>query len=195
MEIEIGNRKAEVEWLGKNGNDVQVSIDGRTIGANVVLTDNGICSILYQGRSYNMEAVSFEGGRRYKVKCCCLWISCRDFQRYKVKCGYDSYDVRVIDAQARYQQARNGGEARQDDNLSAPMPGKVVRVMVQPGDRVAAGDTLLVFEAMKMQSNLKVTGDCTVREILVAEGETVAGGALLVKLDVLQNESDNHGKE
>ena len=151
MEIEIGNRKAEVEWLGKNGNDVQVSIDGRTIGANVVLTDNGICSILYQGRSYNMEAVSFEGGRRYKV--------------------------------------------RQDDNLSAPMPGKVVRVMVQPGDRVAAGDTLLVFEAMKMQSNLKVTGDCTVREILVAEGETVAGGALLVKLDVLQNESDNHGKE
>ena len=161
MEIEIGNRKAEVEWLGKNGNDVQVSIDGRTIGANVVLTDNGICSILYQGRSYNMEAVSFEGGRRYKVKC-----------------GYDSYDVRVIDAQARYQQARNG-----------------VRVMVQPGDRVAAGDTLLVFEAMKMQSNLKVTGDCTVREILVAEGETVAGGALLVKLDVLQNESDNHGKE
>ncbi|WP_370806308.1 hypothetical protein [Alistipes indistinctus] len=64
----------------------------RTIGANVVLTDNGICSILYQGRSYNMEAVSFEGGRRYKVKC-----------------GYDSYDVRVIDAQARYQQARNGG--------------------------------------------------------------------------------------
>ena len=75
------------------------------------------------------------------------------------------------------------------------MPGKVVRVMVQPGDRVAAGDTLLAFEAMKMQSNLKVTGDCTVREILVAEGETVAGGALLVKLDVLQNESDNHGKE
>ena len=82
MEIEIGNRKAEVEWLGKNGNDVQVSIDGRTIGANVVLTDNGICSILYQGRSYKMEAVNFEGGRRYKVKC-----------------GYDSYDVRVIDAQ------------------------------------------------------------------------------------------------
>ena len=116
MEIEIGNRKAEVEWLGKNGNDVQVSIDGRTIGANVVLTDNGICSILYQGRSYNMEAVSFEGGRRYTVKR-----------------GYDSYDVRIIDAQARYQQARNGGELRQDDNLSAPMPGKVVRVMVQAG--------------------------------------------------------------
>ena len=98
MEIEIGNRKAEVEWLGKNGNDVQVSIDGRTIGANVVLTDNGICSILYQGRSYNMEAVSFEGGRRYKVKC-----------------GYDSYDVRVIDAQARYQQARNGGQPERAD--------------------------------------------------------------------------------
>lgn len=51
------------------------------------------------------------------------------------------------------------------------------------------------FRGDENASNLKVTGDCTVREILVAEGETVAGGALLVKLDVLQNESDNHGKE
>lgn len=51
------------------------------------------------------------------------------------------------------------------------MPGKIVKINVAAGDRVTDGDTLIVFEAMKMQSNLKVVGDCTVREVLVCEGD------------------------
>ena len=178
MEVQIADRTAEVELIEKNGNGIRLSVDGKAYDLDMVMTDRGICSVLCDGRSYDMEVERREGGKNFTVNS-----------------RFASYEVSIVDAQARYLRNRRRDDTRQDNDLCAPMPGKVVRVMVQPGDRVAAGDTLLVFEAMKMQSNLKVTGDCTVREILVAEGETVAGGALLVKLDVLQNESDNHGKE
>lgn len=71
------------------------------------------------------------------------------------------------------------------------MPGKVVRIDVAEGDRLQAGDTVVVFEAMKMQSTLKVTGDCIVREVAVHEGDTVAGEQLLVRLDVIVEETEN----
>ena len=178
MEIHIGDRIADITLVGKEGNKVQLTIDGKPYEVDIVMAENGSCSILHNGNSFNAGLVRGEGGKSYDISM---------LQR--------SFHVDIVDTQAKYLHMKKGADEKQGDKILAPMPGKVVRVMVQPGDRVAAGDTLLVFEAMKMQSNLKVTGDCTVREILVAEGETVAGGALLVKLDVLQNESDNHGKE
>ena len=69
--------------------------------------------------------------------------------------------------------------------------GKIVKINVAAGDRVTDGDTLIVFEAMKMQSNLKVVGDCTVREVLVCEGDPVATGQPLIKLDILTNDQNN----
>jgi biotin carboxyl carrier protein len=49
---------------------------------------------------------------------------------------------------------------------------------------VKAGDTIVVIEAMKMQSNYKVNQDCTIKEILVKEGDTVASDQVLVLLDL-----------
>ena len=82
-------------------------------------------------------------------------------------------------------------DGRQDDTITAAMPGKIVKINVAAGDRVTDGDTLIVFEAMKMQSNLKVVGDCTVREVLVCEGDPVATGQPLIKLDILTNDQNN----
>ena len=50
-----------------------------------------------------------------------------------------------------------------------------------------AGDIVVVIEAMKMQSYLKVTEDCVVKEIFVSEGDSAASGQLLIKLDILKN--------
>ena len=65
--------------------------------------------------------------------------------------------------------------------VHAPMPGLVLRVAVAPGATVAAGDTLLVLEAMKMENAIKAPADATVTEVAVAEGQAVERGALLVK--------------
>ena len=62
-------------------------------------------------------------------------------------------------------------------------PAKVVRVLAAPGSHARAGETLLVLEAMKMETNLEAPRDCTVVEVLVKEGEMVARGSKLARLD------------
>ncbi len=72
------------------------------------------------------------------------------------------------------------------DNLhhvGAPMPGKVFRILVNAGDEVKEGDTLLATEAMKMETNVKAAKDGVVSEVLVFEGMQVEAGELLVILD------------
>ncbi len=67
--------------------------------------------------------------------------------------------------------------------LTAPMPGTVIRVAVAPGDKVAQRQTLLVLEAMKMETPVVSPYEATVRAVHVKEGDRVAGGALLVELE------------
>ncbi|HVA30281.1 MAG TPA: acetyl-CoA carboxylase biotin carboxyl carrier protein subunit, partial [Gaiellaceae bacterium] len=67
--------------------------------------------------------------------------------------------------------------------ITAPMPGTVIRVLVEPGDRVTARRPLVVLEAMKMETPLVAPYEATVKAVHVAEGDRVAGGALLVELE------------
>jgi 3-methylcrotonyl-CoA carboxylase alpha subunit len=83
------------------------------------------------------------------------------------------------DADAAAHDQRAGGES----DLTAPMPGTVIRLLVAPGDRVQARQPLVVLEAMKMETPVASPFDAEVRAVHVAEGDRVAGGALLVELD------------
>lgn len=66
--------------------------------------------------------------------------------------------------------------------ILAPMPGLILRVSVKAGDRVEAGQGLVVMEAMKMENELRATAAGTVQRILVAPGTAVEKGAVLVEL-------------
>ncbi len=79
--------------------------------------------------------------------------------------------------------AAHDGGAVEQSSVTAPMPGTVLKVLVEPGDRVSARQTLVVLEAMKMETPLASPYDATVRAVHVAEGDRVAGGALLVELE------------
>jgi biotin carboxyl carrier protein len=78
--------------------------------------------------------------------------------------------------------ARHHGRAGRAD-ISAPMPGKVVRVLVAVGDAVQEGQGLVVVEAMKMQNEMKAPKDGTVVAVAVNEGASVAAGQVLVTLE------------
>jgi pyruvate carboxylase subunit B len=67
--------------------------------------------------------------------------------------------------------------------ITAPMPGLIVRVNVSVGDRVEAGQGIVVMEAMKMENELRATAAGTVRSVEVTPGTAVEKGALLVALD------------
>ncbi len=67
--------------------------------------------------------------------------------------------------------------------IGAPMPGKIFKLMVNVGDEVAAGDVLMVTEAMKMETNVKTAKKGVVKEVMFAEGDQIEQGDLLVVLD------------
>jgi acetyl/propionyl-CoA carboxylase alpha subunit len=79
--------------------------------------------------------------------------------------------------------ARAGSSSGAQSTLAAPMPGTVIKVLVAPGDKVEHRQTLLVLEAMKMETPVVSPYDGIVRAIHVAEGDQVAGGTLLVELE------------
>jgi acetyl/propionyl-CoA carboxylase alpha subunit len=79
--------------------------------------------------------------------------------------------------------ARTGSSGGEQSTLIAPMPGTVIKVLVSPGDKVEHRQTLLVLEAMKMETPVVSPYDATVQAIHVAEGDRVAGGAVLVELE------------
>jgi biotin carboxyl carrier protein len=70
---------------------------------------------------------------------------------------------------------QHGGPQR----LVAPMPGKVVRVLAAPGDRVVTRQPIVVIEAMKMENELRAAREGSVKEVLVTEGQSVEAGTLL----------------
>ena len=77
----------------------------------------------------------------------------------------------------------HGGAGGEGSTVSAPMPGTVIKLLVAEGDSVRARQPLVVLEAMKMETPLTSPYDATVRAVHVAEGDRVAGGALLIELD------------
>ncbi len=167
MEVHIGNRVAEIELISKDGNKVQLNIDGKILEVDIVMTEKGVCSLLHNGKSYNAELNRSEQGKKYKVNT-----------------HFSSFDVEIVDNQAKFLRMRKKDDAAQDNKITSPMPGKVVKVLVNEGDEVETGANVIVIEAMKMQSNYKVNSDCTIKEILVKEGDTVNSDQVLIKLDL-----------
>jgi biotin carboxyl carrier protein len=77
----------------------------------------------------------------------------------------------------------HGATGAGPQRLTAPMAGKVVRVLVQPGAEVQAKQGLIVVEAMKMENELRAAQAGRVREVLVTEGQSVDAGTPLVEIE------------
>ena len=120
MEIHIGNRVADVTLVSKEGNKVRLSIDGKPYDVDIVMAENGSCSVLHDGNSFNAEIISGE-----------------DHRNYDVNMFYRSYHVDIVDTQKKYLRMRKSAEEKQDDKIVAPMQGKVVKIPVRKGDRLA----------------------------------------------------------
>ncbi len=159
----------EVTLLSKEGNQVKIDIDGKVYDVDVAMLENGTCSLIYDGNSYNAELIRDTGEKHYRVNL-----------------NYSTYQIDMLDSQAKYMKMRrsNSNDAAQADIITAPMPCKIVKLYVQAGDQLHEGDTVLTMEAMKMQSNYKVAEDCTIKEVLVSEGDSVMANATLVTLNV-----------
>jgi biotin carboxyl carrier protein len=84
---------------------------------------------------------------------------------------------------ARHRTAGPGGGGTGPQRVAAPMPGKIVKVLVQPGDVVGARQGLVVVEAMKMENELRSQRPGTVADVRVKEGMSVEAGTVLVVVE------------
>ncbi len=166
LEINIDNRSAEVELLKKENNKTKLSIDGKQYDVDIVAIEPGVYSILLNDKSYNIELKHRDNSKNYSVI---------------VDTLYNSYDIEIVDAESKYQKNRQKDDI-DDENvtLSTPIPGKVVKILVKVGEHLKAGETAIIVEAMKMQSEYKVKKDRVVKEILVKEGDAVQGNQPLI---------------
>ncbi|NTW24516.1 MAG: acetyl-CoA carboxylase biotin carboxyl carrier protein subunit, partial [Lentimicrobium sp.] len=127
LEINIDGRTAIVSELKREGNLVTIQVDDEIYEVDALKVGEGIYSLLYKGKSYNLEMIE-NGSPRH----------------YTVNSFHNSYQVEVIDAQTRYRLSRSKGDSADSGNtIVSPMPGKVVKIPVKTGEAVAAGQTLI----------------------------------------------------
>jgi biotin carboxyl carrier protein len=168
MEIQVGNKTLEVTLLSKEGNQVKIDIDGKVYDVDVAMLQNGTCSLIYDGNSYNAELIRESGDKHYRVNL-----------------NYSTYQIDMLDSQAKYMRMRKKNDSeKQADKIKAPMPCKIVKVYVEPGQQLQPGDIVLTIEAMKMQSNISVSEACTVAEVRCAENDSVMAEQVLVSLNL-----------
>lgn len=164
VDIKIDDKVSEVELLERNGNYIKLSIDGEVFEADVQNITDNIYSFIYNNKSVDVEV---QNGAKNK-----------DFV---VNTMMEVFQTTIIDAEAKYQMLRGKGSGHDDENvISSPMPGKVVKIMVKEGDEVKAGDVVVIVSAMKMESEYKVKMDRKIIEVCVSEGDNIDSNQPLV---------------
>lgn len=160
IEIQLAHRKRTVE-ISKVDGKLQFALDGRPLNAGVLEIAPGIYSILFDGQSF--EARVDSNGAAVRVT-----VAGRE------------YPAEILDPRQRKRHRGGAIEAEGRQQVVAPMPGKVIRVLAAPGDVVEAGKGLVVIEAMKMQNEVRSPKSGTVERMLVAEGQAVNSGDVLL---------------
>ena len=164
IDIKINDRTATVEMVENTGKTYKIKVDDKLYEVDSLEVKEGVYSILNNNKSYLIDINSGTSNKNFEVV---AWNK--------------SFPVDIIDAEAKYLMSRGKGAAGDDENvISSPMPGKIVKIMVAEGDEVKAGDTLVIVSAMKMESEYKVKQDSVVKEICVAEGDTIDGHQPLI---------------
>jgi biotin carboxyl carrier protein len=161
-EIEVGGRTRHVS-VAREGATFAVTVDGRTRRVDVARIDAHTLSLILDD-VWPADAVVVASPTNGH-----LTVSVRGA----------SVPV-VLNGRLRPGGGAGKKGAKGSDRLVAPMPGKVVRVLVKAGDHVAARQPLVVVEAMKMENELRAGREGTVAEVRAREGQSVDAGALLV---------------
>ena len=171
-EVEIGDRVRAVGVVRK-GTMLHVSIDGATYVVDAQRVGESALSLLVHAggaaapRSVDVSLAATHNG---------------DFDVH-VNGHVVPLQVRPAGSFGRQKKAGAGSGASGPQRVLAPMPGKVVRVLVKPGDEVKARQGLVVVEAMKMENELKAARDGRVRDVTAREGQSVDAGAVLLVVE------------
>jgi biotin carboxyl carrier protein len=158
-------KKTRIVELERNAGGWRVILDGQPVDADAVEIAPHTLSILLNGQSHEIRITPASGGK------------------LKLQTGTQDFTAEVVDPRAWSGRRHGLVEAEGRQQIVAPMPGKVVRLLVKAGDHVEAGQGLLVVEAMKMQNEIRSPKSGTVERVLAKEGQPVTAGEVLAWVD------------
>lgn len=161
--VTVGSRRLEVTVDG-----ARVEVDGRAVAARLERVAGTPLLRLHLDGAVHTLALDRRGDEGWRL----------------VDAGAVR-DVLALDERTEHIRSLAGAShgAERGGVVRAPMPGLVIRIQVAVGDRVRAGQGLVVLEAMKMENELKAPADGTVARIAASQGSAVEKGAVLVELD------------
>lgn len=140
-----------------------VTIDGSDYDVDWSRIRDGVISLLLDGRSHTVHVARADGEITVDV----------EGQHFVVGTGSRDDDSAVAAG------AGGGGGG----TIKAPMPGNVVKVMVEEGDEVTVGTSIVVVEAMKMENEVRSGVDGTVKKVNVAAGDSVGTSEVMVEIE------------
>jgi biotin carboxyl carrier protein len=154
-------KQSRVIELERDASGWRVTLDGKPLAVDAVEISPNTISILLDGQSFEISVTPSSDGR------------------LKLQTGSQEFTAEVIDPRAWGGGRHSKVEAEGRQQILAPMPGKIVRILVKDGDQVEAGQGLLVVEAMKMQNEIRSPKSGTIERVLAREGRTVNAGEIL----------------
>jgi biotin carboxyl carrier protein len=155
-----GTRKHAVE-LERKGDVCSVAVDGEAIDADAVQIAPNAISVMLGGQSFEIHISRSMDGT------------------LNLQCGPHEFSAEIIDPRAWRGRKHGAVEVEGRQDILAPMPGKVVRLLAAVGDAVELGQGLLVVEAMKMQNEIRSPKSGKLERLLVKEGQNVNAGEVL----------------
>lgn len=164
LEIEIDGRthRVDIAPAGESG-QWSVRLDDQPIQADAHFIRPGVLSLIIDGRSHRI-------------------VLDADLADPVLHIGEHRIPWQAEDRRSFRRRRRHGG-AEGPVTLKASMPGRVVRVLIQKGDTVAAHQGIIVVEAMKMQNELRSPKEGRVADLRVAAGDTVKAGEVLAVIE------------
>jgi biotin carboxyl carrier protein len=162
-EVTIEGKTRRVELL-RAGAGWRCKLDGQDFPADVIFPQPGLLSILVDGKSYEVKQETAAGETSIVI-------------------GHQRFRAAVRDPRSLAARRKTGDDGHGVRKITAPMPGKVVRILATVGTAVEAGQAVLVIEAMKMQNELKSPKKGTVKKLNVGEGAAVEAGQALAEVE------------
>lgn len=159
-----GKRTHVVELAG-NGTGYRVLLDGREVEADATQVSPNTISVLLGGQAYEVHVTPSLDGT------------------VKLQSGPSEFTADIQDPRAWRGRKFGAMEAEGRQQILAPMPGRVIRVLASAGDEVEAGQGLVVVEAMKMQNEIRSPKKGKVERVLAREGQNVNAGEVLAWVD------------
>ena len=153
--------KTRVVELSRADDEWRISLDGRELDASIAEVAPNTFSVLLNGESHQIR------------------IAPRADGTLTVYTGLAEYQAEVSDPRVWRGRRHSALEVEGRQQITAPMPGKVVRVLVSEGDAVEVGQGLLVVEAMKMQNEIRSPKSGRVEKLFAKQGLAVNAGDVL----------------